>query len=138
MSKLFPCAIFPSQSLRLLGEYSTNVRKLWVKFSALRRGWLINKINLLEVYYDVIKAYNDQEADKMLEIVKKMPIKIIVELKDEVFKKAGQLKSKYKISIADSIAIAESIINNGALITADHHEIEPVEIAEKINITWFR
>jgi PIN domain nuclease of toxin-antitoxin system len=40
----------------------------------------INKINLLEVYYDVIKAYDDQEADNMLEIVKKMPIEIIGEL----------------------------------------------------------
>jgi PIN domain nuclease of toxin-antitoxin system len=37
----------------------------------------INKINLLEVYYDVIKAYNEQEAYKMLETVKKMPIEII-------------------------------------------------------------
>jgi PIN domain nuclease of toxin-antitoxin system len=98
----------------------------------------INKINLLEVYYDVIKAYDDQEADKMLEIVTKMPIEIIVELRDDVFKKAGFLKSKYKISIADSIAIAEAIINKGSLITADHHEIGPVEMAEKINVTWFR
>jgi predicted nucleic acid-binding protein len=98
----------------------------------------INKINLLEVYYDVIKAYNEQEADKMLETVKKMPIEIIAELRDEVFKKAGQLKAKYKISIADSIAIAETIINKGSLITADHHEIEAVEMTEKINVTWFR
>jgi predicted nucleic acid-binding protein len=99
---------------------------------------LINKINLLEVYYDVIKAYDKQEADKMLEIVKKMPIGIIAELRDEVFRKAGQLKVKYKISIADSIAIAETVINKGSLITADHHEIETVEMAEKINVTWFR
>ena len=98
----------------------------------------INKINLLEVYYDVIKAYDEKEADKMLETVKKMPLEIIAELNDAVFKKAGQLKAKYKISIADSIAIAETIINNGSLITADHHEIEPVEMAEKINVTWFR
>jgi PIN domain nuclease of toxin-antitoxin system len=98
----------------------------------------INKINLLEVYYDVIKAYDEQEADKMVETVKKMPIKIIAELSDDVFKKAGQLKAKYKISIADSIAIAETIINKGSLITSDHHEIEPVEMTEKINVTWFR
>jgi len=51
---------------------------------------------------------------------------------------AGKFKSKYKISLADSIAIAESKINNGSLVTADHHEIEPIEKAEKINITWFR
>jgi PIN domain nuclease of toxin-antitoxin system len=98
----------------------------------------INKINLLEVYYDIIKVYDDQEAERMLGIVKEMPIEIIVELKDEVFKKAGQLKAKYKISIADSIAIAETIINKGSLVTAEHHELEVVEMAEKINVTWFR
>jgi hypothetical protein len=38
----------------------------------------------------------------------------------------------------DAIAVSESIINKGSLVTADHHEIEPIEIAEKINITWFR
>jgi hypothetical protein len=40
--------------------------------------------------------------------------------------------------LADSIAIAETIINNGSLVTADHHEIEPMEKDEKINVTWFR
>jgi len=59
-------------------------------------------------------------------------------LTNEVFKEAGRLKSKYKLSLADSIAVAESIINNGSLVTADHHEIGPIEEAEKINITWFR
>jgi hypothetical protein len=40
--------------------------------------------------------------------------------------------------MADAIAIAEAVINKGSLVTADHHEIEPVEAAEKINIMWFR
>jgi len=59
-------------------------------------------------------------------------------LKIELFKEAGRLKSTYKLSLADSIAIAESIIDKGSLVTADHHEIEPIEMAEKINVTWFR
>jgi predicted nucleic acid-binding protein len=67
-----------------------------------------------------------------------MPIIIKDTLTDEVFKEAGRLKSKYKISLADSIAIAETIINKGSLVTADHHEIEPIEAAEKIKVTWFR
>ncbi|MDR2425297.1 MAG: PIN domain-containing protein [Prevotellaceae bacterium] len=98
----------------------------------------MNKINLLEVYYDVIKNYNKQEADKMLETVNGMPVKIIKELEDAVFKKAGYLKSKYKISLADSIARAENIIRNGQLITSDHHEFEIIEKNENIGIKWFR
>jgi hypothetical protein len=59
-------------------------------------------------------------------------------LQDNVFRKAGYLKSNYKMSLADSIAVAETIINSGSLVTADHHEIEPIERAEKVNVTWFR
>jgi predicted nucleic acid-binding protein len=66
-----------------------------------------------------------------------MPIKINDKLTNEIFKKAGRLKSKYKLSLADSIAVAESIISKGSLVTADHHEIEPIEKAGK-NVTWFR
>ena len=70
--------------------------------------------------------------------MEQMPITIKDILTNEVFKEAGRLKSKYKLSLADSIAIAESITNKGSLVTADHHEIEPIEIVEKLNITWFR
>ncbi|MDR1248947.1 MAG: PIN domain-containing protein [Treponema sp.] len=45
---------------------------------------LVSKINLLEVYYDILKTYDQQKANKMLETVKEMPIEIIAELRDEV------------------------------------------------------
>jgi hypothetical protein len=53
----------------------------------------------------------------MLKAVDEMPIKIIKELNDSVFKKAGYLKSKYRISLADSVALAESIAKNGVLVS---------------------
>ena len=98
----------------------------------------MNKINLLEVYYDVIKSYDEQTANNMLKIVAEMPIKIIHEISDAVMKKAGYLKSKYRISLADSIAIAESITRDGILITSDHHEFETIEQHENIKIYWYR
>ena len=98
----------------------------------------MNKINLLEVYYDVIKNYDEQTANNMLKIVAEMPIEIIHEMCDTVFTKAGYLKSKYRISLADSIALAESISKNGTLITSDHHEFEIVMQNEDINVKWFR
>jgi hypothetical protein len=51
----------------------------------------MNKVNLLEVYYDVVKAYKEEKADEMLAIVKKMPIEMISDLKDDALKKAGYL-----------------------------------------------
>jgi len=34
-------------------------------------------------------------------------------------------------------ARVEYVMDKGSLVTADRHEIELIEIADKINITWF-
>jgi len=115
-----------------------NIRDLFQKTVDRQAYLMMNKINFLEVYYKIYRAYGKTEADDLLKTMEQMPITIKDTLTNEVFKEAGRLKSKYKLSLADSIAIAESIINKGSLVTADHHEIGPIEIAEKINITWFR
>jgi predicted nucleic acid-binding protein len=98
----------------------------------------MHQINLFEVYYDVYKTYNEKEANKALDKIRKFPIEIITEITDNVFKTAGSLKARYKISLADSIALGESIVENASLVTSDHHEFEPIEKMENITITWFR
>ena len=115
-----------------------NIRNLFQKTVDNQAVLMMNKINFLEVYYKIYKAYGKVEADNLFKTIEQMPITIKDTLTNGVFKEAGRLKSKYKLSLADSIAVAESVINKGSLVTADHHEIEPVEMAEKINITWFR
>jgi PIN domain nuclease of toxin-antitoxin system len=115
-----------------------NIRNLFQKAVDNQAVLMMNKLNFLEVYYKIYKAYGKIEADNLFKTIEQMPITINDKLTNEVFKEAGRLKSKYKLSLADSIAVSESIINKGSLVTADHHEIEPIEKAEKINITWFR
>ena len=115
-----------------------NIRKLFQKAVDNQAVLMMNKLNFLEVYYKIYKAYGKMEADNLFKTIEQMPMTIKDTLTNEVFKEAGRLKSTYKLSLADSIAVAESIINKGSLVTADHHEIEPIETAEKINITWFR
>jgi predicted nucleic acid-binding protein len=115
-----------------------NIRDLFQKTVDNQAVLMMNKLNFLEVYYKIYKVYGKTEADNLFKTIEQMPITIKDTLTNEVFKEAGRLKSKYKLSLADSIAIAESIVNKGSLVTADHHEIGPIEIAEKINITWFR
>jgi PIN domain nuclease of toxin-antitoxin system len=51
----------------------------------------MNQINLLEVYYDVCKVYDQNEANKALETINKFPIEIIIGLAEEVFKEARPL-----------------------------------------------
>jgi predicted nucleic acid-binding protein len=99
---------------------------------------LMHKVNFLEVYYYIYRRYNEQTALKLLKDIKIAPIKIDTEITDDIFIRAGRLKSLYKMSLADSIGLAETIINNGYFVTADHHELDIVQKKENINILWIR
>jgi len=115
-----------------------NIRNLFQKTVDNQAALIMNKLNFLEVYYKIYKVYGKVSADNLLETMKQMPVIIKDTLTDEVLKEAGRIKVEYKMSLADSVAIAETIINKGSLVTSDHHEIEPVEKKEKLSITWFR
>ena len=114
------------------------IRELFQKAVDKEAALLMNKLNFLEVYYKIYNTYGKTAADNLFDTMGQMPITIKDTLTNEVFKEAGRLKSKYRLSIADSVAVAESVTNGGSLVTADHHEIGPIERAEKISITWFR
>jgi predicted nucleic acid-binding protein len=111
-----------------------NIRDLFQRTVDHQALLVMNKFNFLEVYYKIYRAYGKIEADNLLNTIEQMPISIKDTLTNEVFKEAGRLKSKYKLSLPDSIAVAESIISKGSLVTADHHEIEPIEASEKIDV----
>jgi predicted nucleic acid-binding protein len=98
----------------------------------------INQVNLLEVYYKICNVYNQGEANRTMEKIKEFPIEIIIGLKENVFNEAGKIKSKYKIPLGDSIAVAECIIGKGILVTSDHHDFEKIEKEERLKISWFR
>jgi predicted nucleic acid-binding protein len=98
----------------------------------------INQINLLEVYYKVCNVYNQDEANRTIKKLKEFPIEIIVGLEEDVFNEAGRIKSKYKIPLGDSIAVAECIIGKGILVTSDHNDLEKIEKKENLKINWFR
>jgi len=91
-----------------------NIRDLFQKTVDHQALLIMNKYNLLEVYYKIFRIYGRTEADNLLKTMEQMPITIKDTLTDETFKEAGKLKSKYRLSLADSIAIAESIVNKGS------------------------
>ena len=99
---------------------------------------IINRVNLLEVYYGLINEFGTDFADKVLKEITESVIEI-TDMNQESLVKAGRIKSKYKISIADSIAIAETSVSGGTLLTADHHEMDKVEQSEPdIKFMWIR
>ena len=115
-----------------------NVVEIYKKASSGEVELVMSKLNLLEVYYELFREYGKERADKFFEEIKQSPITINNEISDEVFVEAGRLKASYKISLADSIALAEASVSNGVLLTADHHEFNVIEEKESVAFLWIR
>lgn len=98
----------------------------------------MHSINLLEVYYGVRREYGEDAAINMLESIKDECIIICSNASQDIIIEAGRLKSIYKISLADSIGLAQTILLNASFVTSDHHELDIVDVIEDINFTWFR
>ena len=99
---------------------------------------IMNKVNLLEVYYHIYRIYGEVSALNFLNEIKNSPIRLNAEVTDDIIMNAGRLKKQYKISLADAIGLAETIINNGSFVTADHHELDIIAKNENINFKWIR
>jgi len=98
----------------------------------------MNKYNLLEVYYGYLRSNGEQFAENILTIVENSGIRIFNVLTDELFRHASRFKVSYKISLADAIALAQASIEDGLLVTADHHELDAVENDGKLKFHWIR
>jgi len=98
----------------------------------------INKVNLLEVYYDAIRRHGTAEADRMLANMARSPVGVTAVFSNQALREAGRLKTSFKISIADSIALAEAAVHDGCLVTSDHHEFDAIEKNGQIKFFWIR
>jgi len=99
---------------------------------------VMHKANLLEVYYDLYRSLGKEKADSILSEIMKRPIKINAEITDEIFSEAGRIKASFKISFADSFALAQASVSGSELLTADHHEFGAIEGHENIRFCWIR
>ena len=90
---------------------------------------IVNKVNLLEVYYGFRRDQGKDYAEMILYSI----INSVVEISDisvTVLIEAGRIKSDYRrISLADSIALAEASVRSGYLVTSDHHEMDMLDNA---------
>ena len=99
---------------------------------------VINAVNLLEVYYDFYRAYDKATADDMIAHVDESIVNIVTEIDKVLLTEAGRYKATYKISLADSFALAQAKITEGTLLTSDHHEFDVIEGNEPIHFMWIR
>lgn len=98
----------------------------------------MSKYNLLEIYYGFYRSDGEETAENRLRAIKESPLTIIDTLADEVFREAGRLKSRYRMSLADSIVLAESVVKKAVVVSSDHHEFDAVERDEDIEFLWIR
>jgi len=98
----------------------------------------VNIVNLLEVYYDRIKTSSVERADAFLETTYNSCIEVLEHQNKEIIRTAGKLKANYKMSLADSFALATAVCQKAVVVTCDHHEFDIVEQNECINFLWLR
>jgi PIN domain nuclease of toxin-antitoxin system len=98
----------------------------------------MHEINLLEIYYGVYRDESKELAEQTYAKLFDLPIKFVTGLRENVFKEAGRLKAVYKISLADSIALAEAKIRRIPLVTCDHHEFDPIQDKNELDFFWIR
>jgi len=97
----------------------------------------MNRVNLYEVYYGFYREYGRDYALNVVKNVEKSPV-LITDFSRDVFLEAGRLKSTYRLSLADSVAIAQTIILNGFMPTSDHHEFDSIDGKENLVFSWIR
>jgi predicted nucleic acid-binding protein len=97
-----------------------------------------HRINILEVYYNTLRGEGALKADAALRTIAGIPIVQVDTLTEPVLCEAGRLKAAFRVSLADAVALAQAHALHAALVTADHHEMDPVDQAGEVRFLWIR
>ncbi|MFZ2404304.1 MAG: PIN domain-containing protein [Methylobacter sp.] len=99
----------------------------------------IAAVNVLEIAYDAVRRQKDTQAAKeVLHYVEKLGIEIVWTMEPTVLLRAAEIKSRGRLSLADSIALALALDGGAKLVTADHHEFDAFEQAGLDISEWIR
>ena len=99
---------------------------------------IMHLVNLGEVYYDILKRNDAATARETYKYIRQLPIRFEDRISDQMIYKAGELKTGYRMSYADSLAAAQTILANAELLTTDRKEFDPLKQAGVIRIRWLR
>ena len=117
----------------LAGELgSEKVKDFLIKAKQSQQNLLISSINWSEVYYFLLREYELQEVNKILQLIDTFPLDIVAV--DRILaSQAALVKFERKLALADSYAAALAKIHKGELITTDK-DFQAVE--KDIKILW--
>lgn len=110
------------------------VKKLLLASEAGRHKLIMNVVNWGEVYYSIMRATSQQQADEIAREIAGMPIDIIGVGDDLMLvRQAAIYKATKKMSYADCFAAALAKIRGAELVTGDE---EFREVEGEIKINW--
>jgi len=98
----------------------------------------MHRLNLLEVYYGYLRADGETIANKHINAIEKSCIIVDESFSKALMLEAGKIKVKYRMSLADAIAVACAITKQAIFITSDHHELDAADKDNAVEILWFR
>jgi len=97
----------------------------------------VASVNVYEVFYDCLKR-DEARATQLVNDVYSQPVTVVETLDRLLMYAAGKFKVTYRVSLADSIALALAQQLGALLVSSDHHELGPIEHDNKIKFRWIR
>ncbi|MBT8420496.1 MAG: PIN domain-containing protein [Gammaproteobacteria bacterium] len=99
----------------------------------------MSAINVLEVSYDAVRRSRQAHAAALvLELVRQAGIDILWSLTESELLAAAQWKARGKLSMADALALGIAETRALRLVSADHHELDPLEAQGLVQVEWIR
>jgi len=86
----------------------------------------VHALNLCEVYYDCLRCYGNESSENLITMLIEAGLSIRSDMDMEIWKAAGNIKARGRISLADCFAVTLSLREDGILLTSDRHEFEPL------------
>ena len=87
---------------------------------------MAHAVNLCEVYYDYLRAEDENAARVAVETLKGDGLAVREDLDEPFWKEIGRYKTSYRVSLADCFAIALANRDEVRVSTSDRHEFGPI------------
>lgn len=103
-----------------------------------RNSCYAHSINLCEVYYDVLRAADEATADRAITDLLSAGVIEREEMDSGLWREAGKIKSRGRISIADAFCAALAQRVGGEAVTSDRREFGPLAAAGVCDVLFIR
>lgn len=103
-----------------------------------QRECFAHSINLCEVYYDALREFDEATAGQAIIDLIDAGVVERDEMDGNLWREAGKIKSRGRISIADAFCAALAQRVGGEAVTSDRREFEPLAAAGVCDVLFIR